>query len=68
MDETRLPVVDYETVVNFQDPTEDVEIGFILPDLVFPEPGDYRLQLWSGGQLLRERRFLVIPLENPEQP
>jgi hypothetical protein len=68
VDEARPPVVEYETMVNFQDPTEDVEVGFILTDLVFPEPGDYRLQLFSGGQLLRERRFLVIPLENPGQP
>jgi hypothetical protein len=65
VDETREPVLDFETTVNFLDPTEEVEIAFRLVDLVFPEPGDYRLQLEGAGQFLRERRFLIIPLENP---
>ena len=68
VDEAREPVLDLETTVNFLDPTEEVEIAFRLVDLVFPEPGDYRLQLDGGGQFLRERRFLVIPLENPSNP
>ncbi len=65
VDEAREPVLEFETTVNFLDPTEEVELAFRLVDLVFPEPGDYRLQLYGADQLLRERRFLVIPLENP---
>lgn len=65
VDEAREPVLEFETTVNFLDPTEEVEVAFRLVDLAFPEPGDYRLQLYGAGQLLRERRFLVIPLENP---
>ena len=42
--------------------------GFRLVDLVFPEPRDYRLQLFGAGQFLQERRFLIIPLENPGKP
>jgi hypothetical protein len=68
VDEAREPVVEYETTVNFLEPTEEVEIVFRLVDLIFPEPGDYRLQLYGAGQFLRERRFLVIPLENPDNP
>jgi hypothetical protein len=67
-DEAREPVLEFETTVNFLDPTEEVEIVFRLIDLAFPEPGDYRLQLFAAGQFLRERRFLVIPLENPGNP
>jgi hypothetical protein len=67
-DETREPVLEFETTMTFLDPTEEVEIVFRLVDLVFPEPGDYRLQLYGAGQFLRERRFLVIPLENPGKP
>jgi hypothetical protein len=63
----REPVLEYETVIQFMDPTDDVEVVFHLSDLVFPEPGDYRLQLFTAGQLLCERRLLVIPLENPER-
>jgi hypothetical protein len=50
----------------FSPPTDEGAGVFLLRDLVFPEPGDYRLQLWGAGRLLRERRFLVIPLENPD--
>jgi hypothetical protein len=67
VDEAREPVLEFETSVEFRDPTEEVEIAFRLVELVFPEPGDYRLQLYGAGQFLRERRFLVIPLENPGQ-
>ncbi len=68
VDEEREPVVDIETTVNFFDPTDEIEIAFPLVDLIFPEPGDYRLQLFEGDRFLRERRFLVIPMENPESP
>ena len=68
VDEGREPVVEFETTVNFLEPTEEVVIAFRLSDLVFPEPGDYRLQLYGAGQFLRERRFLLIPLENPGNP
>lgn len=67
-DQGREPVLEFETMLSFQDPTEELEIAFVLSDLVFPEPGDYRLQLYGADQLLRERRFLVIPLENPGIP
>lgn len=65
MNEERYPVLDHEMTVNFLDPTEEMEVVFRLVDLTFPEPGDYRLQLYGADQFLRERRFLVIPLENP---
>lgn len=65
VDAVREPVLEYETTVNFLDPTEEVEVVFRLEELVFPEPGDYRLQIHGAGQFLRERRLLIIPLENP---
>jgi len=68
VDETREPVLEFETTVNFPDPTEEVDVAFRLIDLVFPEPGDYCVQLYGAGQFLRERQFLVIPLENPGNP
>ena len=65
VDESREAVVDFETLVNFFDPIEELELAFRLTGLVFPEPGDYRMQLYANGQFLKERRFLIIPLENP---
>ncbi len=68
VEEARESVLEFETIVNFLDPTEEVEMAFRLVDLVFPEPGDYRLQLYGAGQFLQERRFLVIFQENPGKP
>jgi len=68
VDEAREPVLEFETTVNFLDPTDEVEVVFRLAEVIFPEPGDYRLQLYGAEQFLRERRFLVIPLENPANP
>ena len=68
VNEERESVLEFDTTVNFLDPTEEVEIAFRLVDLIFPEPGDYRFQLYGAGQFLRERRFLIIPLENPGNP
>ena len=68
VDEAHEPVQEFETTVNFVEPTEEVEAAFRLIDSIFPEPGDYRLQLFGAGQFLQERRFLVIPLENPHKP
>ena len=40
LEEAREAVLEFETTVNFLDPTEEVEIAFRLVDLVFPEPAD----------------------------
>ena len=61
VEEAGEPVLEFETTVNFLDPTEEVEMAFRLADLIFPEPGDYRLQLYAVGKFLRERRLLVSP-------
>jgi hypothetical protein len=52
--------------VTFPNPVTEVELVVVLDEIVFPEPGEYRLQLFAAGQLWRERRVMVIALENPE--
>jgi hypothetical protein len=37
-----------------------------MAGLVFPEPGEYRLQLSSRGTLLAERKFRMVPLKGPQ--
>jgi hypothetical protein len=66
VDEVREPVWEHHTEVSFPDPITEVELVVVLDDIVFQEPGEYRLQLFSAGQLLRERRWMVIALENPD--
>ncbi len=67
VDAMREPVMEDDFEIDFFDPTDQLEIAFVLSDLMFPEAGDYRLQLLCAGQLLCERRILLVPLENPDQ-
>ena len=66
VDEVREPVWEHQTDVSFPDPITEVELVVVLDDIVFPEPGEYRLQLLGAGQLLRERRLMVIALEDSD--
>ncbi len=67
-DEEREPVFEEETLVSFPDPLAEIDLVFHLSDLVFPAPGEYRLQLCAAGQFLRERRVVIVPLHTPDQP
>jgi hypothetical protein len=59
-DEIREPVQEKEWEIEFSDPVVVVEESVCLAHTVFPESGEYRLQLLSGGELLMERRLLVV--------
>jgi len=64
-DEEREPVFESETTLNFDDPTEVIELTFFQDNIVFPQPGEYRLQLFGAGEFLRERRLFVVPMQHP---
>jgi hypothetical protein len=51
-----------EAEVEFVDPLQVVELQFVFPNARFPQPGEYRFQLSTPGQILRERKFLVTYL------
>lgn len=59
VDETRPPVLNADFALRFEEPTQWVEWAGEFRGLVFPEAGDYRLQLFTGGELLRELRLKV---------
>jgi hypothetical protein len=61
------PIFESETLLNFTDPTDVIELQFVQADVIFPKPGEYRLQLFGAGEFLRERRVLVAPLQQPGQ-
>jgi hypothetical protein len=63
--EERPPVFEAIGSVNFPNPLTVVEIGFAHGNIVFPAPGRYSLQLYSGDKLLRERRIAVEPQPRP---
>jgi hypothetical protein len=61
------PIAQTEVMVTFPDPLDELDLAIFLSDVVFPEPGEYRLQLYADDQFLRERRLSLILRENPDQ-
>jgi hypothetical protein len=59
-DEQREPVVTGRAVVEFKDPRAIAFLNLHFSGLVFPQPGEYRLQLSSNGELLREVRLELV--------
>jgi hypothetical protein len=45
--------------VTAADPTEAVELIDRVPAVVFPAPGEYRLEATTGGEVVAARRFQV---------
>ena len=62
-DEEREPLWIAEAEIEFTDPRSVVELEFVMKGVTFPEPGEYRFQLFASGQWNMERRFLVNELE-----
>lgn len=63
-------LVQAETVVPLNDPRTVAEAAIDFPNLVFPGPGDYRVQLYADDNLLMERRLMVadMQLAQPQPP
>jgi hypothetical protein len=68
VDEKREPVVKLDLEVNLEDPLAVTQVVFGMPRLVFPEPGDYRIQALSGGSRLLEKRLILREAETPQVP
>ena len=66
VDEAHDPLFEEESLIDFPDPLAVVEMTFVRPGPVFPAPGEYRIQLFGAGALLRERRLQVIPPRGSE--
>ena len=74
--EDRPPIVEGKGKVQFKDPRAIAHLALQFHGLTFPQPGGYRVQLWSSGELLREARLDLIKVEprpprppgGPEQP
>src|SRR5262245_60050270 len=57
--EEQAPLFTRDREVYFPNPLTVVEIAFIEPEVVFPKAGEYRLQLFISGTLVRERRLSI---------
>lgn len=63
VDEERDPVVSLEQEIEFPDPKTVVENIVQMAGLIFPEPGEYRVQILAGQVCLIERSILVTQQE-----
>lgn len=66
VDEKREPVVKVDLQLNLENPLAVTQFVFGMPPLVFPRPGDYRLQAISNGATLLEKRLILR--EASQQP
>lgn len=57
--QSRPAIFESNAVMHFSDPAATSEHAFYQDNMLFPEAGEYRLQLLAGGQLLRERRLFL---------
>ena len=64
-DETRLPIALAEGSGTSADPRNILDFPMRLPSMMFPSPGEYRVQAFCNGEFLIERRLHVF-LRNPK--
>ena len=58
-DEADDPLFKVEREVDFPDRRAIINVNIQVPDIVFPLPGEYRVQLFGSGEFLMERRIVV---------
>ncbi|HNQ23678.1 MAG TPA: hypothetical protein PKK06_11345 [Phycisphaerae bacterium] len=67
--EERKPLIEGKGVVEFKDPRAIANLALQFHGLVFPQSGEYRVQLYCNGSLLREARLeLVLAQPRPTRP
>lgn len=65
-DDQHPPLCDVEVGMEMHNPLLVVQIPFTMANVTFPSPGQYRVQVYAHGTLLRERRITLVPV--PAQP
>lgn len=66
VDEKRQPIVSLSGAIDSPDPLGVHQMAVGFNNLAFPEAGDYRVQLLSGGLILLERRLVLVSLQQRE--
>ncbi len=59
-DESAPPLFSRDGVIEFGDPRMVAELNFFITNVSFPQPGEYRLQIFGNEELLMERRLYVV--------
>ena len=66
--DARPPIVEGKGSVDFKNPRAIANLALQFHGLTFPEPGEYRVQIWSQGTLLREARLEMIRIRLKPPP
>lgn len=66
--DARPAIVEGKGKVNFQNPRAIANLGLSFHGLRFPEQGEYRVQLYCDGELLREARLDVVQVKPRKRP
>jgi hypothetical protein len=64
-------IFEKDGTVAFEDVRQIVTLAMDLHGIVFPHPGEYRFQLFTGGDLLGERRIVcrkIVPPSSGTEP
>lgn len=70
-DDNKPPLFSREAALDFRDPRMVAELNFVLTNLTFEAPGEYRIQLLANDELLMERRLYVMNIvvgPSPAEP
>jgi len=67
-DETDPPLFSREGTIEFNDPRMVAELNFVLNNITFNKPGEYRFQLYGNDELLMERRLYVVAMPAGPHP
>jgi hypothetical protein len=65
VNEERDPVFRIEGEAESTDPLLVMELNFLLGNVVFTQPGEYRVQFFAAGEPLMERRLIVSTPPTP---
>jgi hypothetical protein len=66
--EARPPIVEGRGTVDFKNPRAIANLALQFHGLTFPAAGEYRVQLSSSGELLREARLELVQIVSPRRP
>ena len=66
--EARTPLVQGQGQVQFNSPLAVANLALQFHGLTFPEPGEYRVQLLSNGELLREAKLRLMQAKRRPGP
>ena len=66
--DARPPIVEGRGSVDFRNPRAIANLALQFHGLTFPAPGEYRVQIWCQGELLREARLELVHFVPPARP